>query len=126
VLLGQEIINTGAFALRVIFHLHRISSFWVKRSDIEASIRCGLKRVHLSIPVSEVQIAAKFHDLWRVMLQQLQDAMKFALDQGLSVSVGGEDSSRAHSTFCRMWQLRQRNGGHSAFGFVTQWVFSIP
>jgi homocitrate synthase NifV len=116
-LLGQEIINTGAFALRVIFHLHRISSFWVTRSDIEASIRCGLKRVHLSIPVSEVQIAAKFHGLWRVMLQQLQDAMKFALDQGLSVSVGGEDSSRAHSTFLQDVAAQAEEWGAFRFRF---------
>ncbi|XTZ12528.1 MAG: homoaconitate hydratase, partial [cyanobacterium endosymbiont of Rhopalodia inflata] len=30
------------------------------RSDVEASLACGLKRVHISIPVSEVQIQAKF------------------------------------------------------------------
>lgn len=30
------------------------------RTDIEASIACGLTRVHLAIPVSNVQIKAKF------------------------------------------------------------------
>ncbi|MGG6296410.1 homocitrate synthase [Leptolyngbya sp. AN02str] len=70
-----------------------------KMSDIKASISCGLKRVHISVPVSEIQITAKFHGQWRVMLDQLRDVMHAALDQGLSVAVGGEDSSRADPSF---------------------------
>ncbi|XGV99317.1 MAG: homocitrate synthase [Leptolyngbya sp. BL-A-14] len=69
------------------------------RSDIQASVDCGLKRVHISVPVSEIQIAAKFHGQWRVMLDRLRDVINFAHDQGLAVSVGGEDSSRADATF---------------------------
>ncbi len=69
------------------------------RSDIQASLDCGLQRVHISVPVSDVQIAAKFHGQWRVMLDRLQDVISFAHDQGLAVSVGGEDSSRADQSF---------------------------
>ena len=68
-------------------------------SDIQASIHCGLKRVHISIPVSEMQIQVKFHGRWHAMLQQLRDCINFALDHGLAVSVGGEDSSRADELF---------------------------
>jgi len=68
-------------------------------SDIEASIACGLQRVHISIPVSGIQIAAKFHGQWRVTLQQLRDSISFAVDKGLWVAVGGEDSSRADDNF---------------------------
>ncbi|WP_416669567.1 homocitrate synthase [Egbenema bharatensis] len=68
-------------------------------SDIQASIACGLTRVHVSIPVSEIQIEAKFHGQWRVMLNRLREVISFALDQGLSVAVGGEDSSRADESF---------------------------
>ncbi|OKH39120.1 homocitrate synthase [[Phormidium ambiguum] IAM M-71] len=68
-------------------------------ADIKASVACGLKRIHISVPVSEIQIAAKFHGQWRVMLGRLEEAMNFALDLGLSVSVGGEDSSRADMNF---------------------------
>jgi len=67
--------------------------------DLEASLACGLKRVHISVPVSEIQINAKFHGQWRVMLQRLQQSVHFALDHGLEVSVGGEDSSRADPIF---------------------------
>lgn len=68
-------------------------------SDIQASINCGLQRVHISVPVSEIQIAAKFGGKWQVMLDRLRDAINFACDRGLSVSVGGEDSSRANEFF---------------------------
>jgi homocitrate synthase NifV len=68
-------------------------------SDIQASLHCGLKRVHISIPVSDMQIKVKFQGRWARMLEQLRDAITFAVDHGLEVSVGGEDSSRADETF---------------------------
>ncbi|MEM0979555.1 MAG: homocitrate synthase [Cyanobacteria bacterium P01_H01_bin.58] len=68
-------------------------------SDIQASLYCGLKRVHISIPVSDVQIQVKFQGRWARMLEQLRDAISFARDHGLEVSVGGEDGSRADETF---------------------------
>jgi homocitrate synthase NifV len=68
-------------------------------SDIEASLHCGLKRVHISIPVSDIQIQVKFQGRWARMLEQLRDAIGYARDHGLEVSVGGEDSSRADDTF---------------------------
>lgn len=68
-------------------------------SDIKASVACGLNRVHISVPVSDIQIAAKFHGQWRVMLERLRDVIHMALDHGLSVAVGGEDSSRADPLF---------------------------
>ncbi|MHC5833362.1 MAG: beta/alpha barrel domain-containing protein, partial [Nostoc sp.] len=57
------------------------------------------ERVHISVPVSEIQIAAKFGGKQQVMLDLLRDAINFACDRGLSVSVGGEDSSRADPSF---------------------------
>ena len=68
-------------------------------SDIKASIDCGLQRVHISVPVSEIQIAAKFGGQRQVILDRLGDAINFACDHGLSVSVGAEDSSRADESF---------------------------
>ena len=69
------------------------------RSDIEASIACGLKRVHISIPVSEIQIKAKFKSNYQLVLDRLKDAISFAVDRDLFVTVGGEDSSRADESF---------------------------
>ncbi len=70
-----------------------------KISDLEASLACGLRRVHISVPVSDVQIAVKFHGNRWAMLTQLQSCIEFAKAQGLFVAVGGEDSSRADPEF---------------------------
>ncbi|MEL7509918.1 MAG: homocitrate synthase [Cyanobacteria bacterium J06554_1] len=80
-------------------------------SDIQASIHCGLTRIHISIPVSDIQIQVKFQGQWAKMFKQLQGAISFARDHGLDVSVGGEDSSRADETFLlEAAQFAQENG----------------
>ncbi len=86
-------------------------------SDIKASIVCGLERVHIAIPVSGIQIAAKFHGQWRVSLQKLKDCVSFAVDNGLWVAVGGEDSSRADENFLLDVALYAQEWGASRFRF---------
>jgi homocitrate synthase NifV len=66
-----------------------------RRDDVAASLACGLKRVHISLPVSRLQLEAKFGGDTATLHRQLADAVHFALDQGASVSVGGEDASRS-------------------------------
>lgn len=87
------------------------------RSDIEASIACGLKRVHISIPVSDIQINAKFGGNCRQVLDKLRDAIHFARDRDLYVSVGGEDSSRADESFLLDVALWAQDWGASRFRF---------
>lgn len=86
-------------------------------ADVQASMACGLSRVHLSIPVSDVQIAAKFQGQWRVMFEKLRDTINFARDHGLWVSVGGEDSSRADATFLVDAAQYAQEWGASRFRF---------
>jgi len=86
-------------------------------SDINASLACGLKRVHISIPVSRIQIAAKFRGDWRLMLERLRETISFALDHGLFVAVGGEDSSRAEEKFLLDVASQAQEWGASRFRF---------
>ncbi|BAY29839.1 homocitrate synthase [Tolypothrix tenuis PCC 7101] len=86
-------------------------------SDLKASLVCGLQRVHIAIPVSGIQIAAKFHGQWRVSLQKLKDCISFAVDNGLWVAVGGEDSSRADDNFLLDVALYAQEWGASRFRF---------
>lgn len=86
-------------------------------SDIRASIACGLDRVHISVPVSDIQIAVKFGGCWQTMLERLRDSIQFAVDQGLYVSVGGEDSSRADDVFLLDVALYAQEWGASRFRF---------
>ena len=87
------------------------------RSDINASIACGLKRVHISVPVSEIQIAVKFNGQLRVMLERLRETISFARDEGLFVAVGGEDSSRADDNFLVDIALQAQEWGAGRFRF---------
>jgi homocitrate synthase NifV len=64
-------------------------------SDVQASLACGLQRVHISIPVSEVQLQAKFGGDRQRLLRQLRQCLNLAHQHQLFVSVGGEDCSRA-------------------------------
>ncbi|MDH6060972.1 homocitrate synthase [Chrysosporum bergii ANA360D] len=86
-------------------------------SDIQACIDCGLRRVHISIPVSAIQINAKFQGKWQVVLDKLGDSINFALDHGLFVSVGAEDSSRAEEKFLLDVALYAQERGASRFRF---------
>ena len=86
-------------------------------ADVQASMACGLSRVHISIPVSDVQIQAKFNGQWRAMLERLRDTITFAVDHGLWVSVGGEDSSRADDVFLSDAAQYAQEWGASRFRF---------
>lgn len=86
-------------------------------SDITASLSCGLRRVHISIPVSEIQIETKFHGNRQAMLDQLRSTIEYAWDRGLYVAVGGEDSSRADESFLLEVALLAQEWGASRFRF---------
>jgi len=69
------------------------------RADVDAARRTGLKRVNLSIPLSDIQMRAKLN-LDRVgVLSRIRDVIAYAVDCGLRVAMGGEDSSRADMNF---------------------------
>jgi homocitrate synthase NifV len=67
--------------------------------DIRASIACGVNAVDISLSVSDMMIANKLRKSRDWVIEQLRVAVSFAKEQGLYVSVGGEDSSRADSAF---------------------------
>ncbi|WP_088891437.1 homocitrate synthase [Leptolyngbya ohadii] len=86
-------------------------------SDIAASLACGLTRVHISIPVSEIQIQVKFQGDRRQMFARLHDTIAYAKDQDLYVAIGGEDSSRADASFLLDVLLQAQEWGASRFRF---------
>jgi homocitrate synthase NifV len=69
------------------------------RLDVDAAVRTGLKRVNLSIPVSDVMIKAKFRADRNFAKSRIREVVPYALDRGLQVAMGGEDSSRADLDF---------------------------
>ena len=68
-------------------------------SDVEASLRCGVSAVAISLPVSDLQIANKLAKTRDWVLHKLRTAVGFAKKEGLYVCVGAEDASRADEDF---------------------------
>ncbi|MFP4298051.1 MAG: homocitrate synthase [Spirulinaceae cyanobacterium] len=87
------------------------------QSDIDASLACGVQRVHISVPVSEIQISVKFQGNSQQVLDRLRQTVGYACDRGLYVSVGGEDSSRADAGFLAKVALAAQDWGASRFRF---------
>src|SRR5574341_952380 len=86
------------------------------RSDVRAAEGCGLTRVEISIPASTAQIRAKLGSR-QGALSRLADAVGWAADRGLWVSVGGEDGSRADPGFLVELAQRAQEWGARRFRF---------
>jgi homocitrate synthase NifV len=71
----------------------------MRTEDVDAALAAGVSMVNLSLPVSDVQLAAKLPGGRKAALQSLRRVVGYARDQGLEVAVGGEDSSRADTGF---------------------------
>lgn len=71
----------------------------MRTEDVDAAIEAGVPMVNLSIPASDVQIAAKLGAGRVEALAQMRRIVSYARDKGLDVAVGGEDSSRADRAF---------------------------
>lgn len=69
------------------------------RADVDAAIKTGLKRVNLSIPLSDIQMRAKLKADRAEVLRRIADVISYAIDCGLRAAMGGEDSSRADVDF---------------------------
>lgn len=97
--MGEKEQDTIRDILRLNFFA-RIST-WNRacESDITASIKVGATLVHITLPVSDLQLRAKFDRDCTWALHHLRHMVKFARDQGLEVTVGFEDASRADQDF---------------------------
>lgn len=80
--------------------------------EIQASIDCGINAVDISLSVSDQMIARKLKKNRTAVKEQLRTALGFAKQQGLYVSVGGEDASRADMGFLvELLQITRELGG---------------
>ncbi|MBI5588038.1 MAG: homocitrate synthase [Deltaproteobacteria bacterium] len=70
-----------------------------ERRDIESSLECGVRNIHISLPVSDLMIEKKLGKDKPWVLKRLEEAVAFAIRSGSTVSVGAEDASRADMEF---------------------------
>ncbi|CAN5310996.1 homocitrate synthase [soil metagenome] len=88
------------------------------RGDVDAALLTGVNRVHLSVPVSDRQIRAKFGKGRLDVIERIRDTVRYALDKGLRASVGGEDSSRADSDFLTRVVVAAEEAGAHRFRYA--------
>jgi len=71
----------------------------MRESDVDAAIEAKVSMINMSIPTSDVQIAAKLGGHRDLALERVKRLVGYARERGLEVAVGGEDSSRAEVDF---------------------------
>ncbi len=86
-------------------------------SDLQASLACGVEAVDISLCVSDIHIRHKLRKDRNWVREQLKVALGFAKQQGLYVSVGGEDASRADLEFILELMAIARDLGADRFRF---------
>jgi homocitrate synthase NifV len=103
-------------------HARLIAWCRMHNDDLQAALACRVSIVNLSISVSDQQITRKLRRDRNWVLQQTERLIKNACDCGLTVSLGGEDSSRADMNFLfELLEVAERAG---AIRFVSPipWV----
>jgi len=79
--------------------------------DIDAAARCNIDIANLSLPVSDIHIEHKLRRERDWILKRIELLIPRALDLGMEVSLGGEDSSRADMDFLlRVVEAAQKAG----------------
>jgi len=86
-------------------------------SDIRASLACGVTAVDISLSVSDIMIAHKLRKSRGWVMEQLKEALGFAKENSLYVSVGGEDAGRADPCFLVELLRLSRSMGADRFRF---------
>jgi homocitrate synthase NifV len=97
--MGDREIEEIAAVGRALHRSEPIAWCRMTRADVDAARKTGLKRVNLSIPLSDIQMRAKLKADRAGILHRIHDVISYAVDCDLRVAMGGEDSSRADIDF---------------------------
>lgn len=94
-------VEKRAFAKIMENKKNAVISAWnrMKISDIKHSIECNPDVIHISAPVSYVQIYSKLRKNKQWLRNNLTECVSYALEKGYKVTVGFEDASRADISF---------------------------
>ncbi len=110
--MGDEEIDTIAAIVGLALPVRIAVWCRMRDGDIAAAVRSGAPAINLSIPASDLQLAAKLGIDRREALARIARFVPMALDLGFSVSVGAEDASRADlGHLAAMAEAVERAGG---------------
>jgi homocitrate synthase NifV len=97
--MGREEITAIRAIVEAELPLTTIAWCRMRTEDVDAAIAAGVSMVNVSVPVSDVQIAAKLGGKRSNAIGMVKHVVGYARSKGLAVAVGGEDSSRADVDF---------------------------
>ena len=97
--MGRDEINAIRAIVEQGLPLTTIAWCRMLTGDVDAALEAGVSMVNVSVPVSDLQIAAKLGGKRSTALEMVKRVVSHARDKGLEVAVGGEDSSRADVGF---------------------------
>lgn len=97
--MGREEITAIRAIVEAELLLTTIAWCRMRTEDVDAAIAAGVSMVNVSVPVSDVQIAAKLGGKRSNAIDMVKRVVGYARSKGLAVAVGGEDSSRADVDF---------------------------
>lgn len=111
--MGDAVIEEMAAVGEAVHRSAVIAWCRMTEADVDAALRTGLKRINLSVPVSDRQIWVKFRTGRQDVLSRIHRVVSYARDKGLTVALGGEDSSRADPGFLfRIIAAAEKAGAH--------------
>lgn len=87
-------------------------------ADLAAIASLPIRRANLSVPVSDLQIERKLRKSRGWVLETVRLFVRKAVDLGLEVAVGGEDSSRADLEFLLRVAETAQTAGASRYRFA--------
>lgn len=100
--------------------LKAVVSTWNRMTigDIKASLACGVKHIHISAPVSDIQINYKLgkNKIW--VIESMKRALSYAREHDCRVTVGAEDASRADMEYLIHFALQARREGADRLRFA--------
>jgi homocitrate synthase NifV len=97
--MGREEITAIRAIVEAELPLTTIAWCRMLKGDVDAAIEAGVSMVNVSVPVSDVQIAAKLGGKRSNAIDMVRRVVDYARGKDLAVAVGGEDSSRADVGF---------------------------
>jgi len=86
-------------------------------SDIEASLRCGVDAVAISISTSDIHIKYKLKKTREWVLENMVKATEFAKKHGVYISVNAEDASRTDLEFLLQFARAAKEAGADRLRF---------
>lgn len=97
--MGEEELNDLQRLAALDFPI--VLSTWNRavKEDLDKAYQTGIKRAHVSIPTSPVQMKAKLGMNPEQVEERIRKAVAYGQEKGLLISVGLEDASRADQDF---------------------------